>query len=95
MINDRILGWVGNSIFISAQLIQIMHTYKLKTTKDISFGLQFLWLSGNSMYTIYGFLEKSDIIFIGSLITCGTTAINIIQKIYYDYYYKKKYIEIN
>ena len=89
MIDDNLFGWLGNSIFILAQLIQIIHTYKVKSTKDISFGLQFLWLTGNTMYTVYGHLEKSQVIFIGNLITCGTTTINIGQKIFYDYYYVK------
>ena len=87
MIDDNIFGWIGNSIFIAAQLCQINHTYKLKSAKDISYGLQFLWLTGNTMYTVYGYLEKSNVIFIGNLITCGTTLINMSQKIYYDKYH--------
>lgn len=88
--NDFIIGWIGNSIFILAQTIQIIHTYKIKSAKDISFGLQILWLSGNTVYTIYGYIENSNVIFLGNFATCVTTLINISQKIYYDYFYIKQ-----
>ena len=29
-------GWVGNVIFISAQIAQVIHTFKVKRTSDIS-----------------------------------------------------------
>lgn len=84
MIDDFIYGWIANSIFIIAQLSQIRHTYKVKKTNDISYVLQFCWLSGNILYTIYGYINDSSVIFYGNLITSITTVINIIQKIYYD-----------
>ena len=84
MINDTIYGWIANSIFILAQLFQIKHTYKVKKANDISYLLQFCWLSGNIFYTIYGYINNSNVIFYGNLITSFTTLINITQKIYYD-----------
>lgn len=90
MNDDFIIGWIGNSIFILAQLIQIVHTYRLKSAKDISYGLQGLWLAGNGLYTVYGYMEKSNVIFIGNLATCVTTFTNIAQKVYYDNLYIKR-----
>ncbi len=84
MIDKIIYGWTANAIFITAQLSQIIHTHKVKKTNDISYILQFCWLSGNILYTVYGYLNHSDVIFYGNLITTITTIINIIQKIYYD-----------
>ena len=84
MIDEIIYGWTANAIFITAQLSQIIHTHKVKKTNDISHILQFCWLSGNILYTVYGYLNNSDVIFYGNLITTVTTIINIIQKIYYD-----------
>lgn len=83
-------AWAGNGIFILAQIIQIIHTCCKKSTQDISYGLQILWLIGNVMYTIFGFIDLSMAMFIGSGATCITAFIQIAQKIYYDNCYKKK-----
>ena len=42
-------GWVGNAIFISAQLFQIVHTYRIKKTEDLSYGLEILWILGKKL----------------------------------------------
>ena len=84
MIDEIIYGWIANAIFIIAQLSQIIHTQRVKKINDISYILQFCWLSGNTLYTVYGYMNHSDVIFYGNLITTITTIINIIQKIYYD-----------
>ena len=86
---QEIFGWAGNAIFITAQIIQIIHTFIKKSTKDISYGLQFLWLIGNIMFTIFGFIDLSLAMFIGSGITCLTAITQISQKIYFDNCYKK------
>ena len=88
MINDIFYGWVANIIFIIAQLSQIYHTFLVKKTKDISYILQFLWLSGNVLYTVYGYINWSSVIFYGNLITSIAMLINIFQKIYYDRKYE-------
>jgi len=92
--NQELYGWIGNGIFTVAQIFQIYHTYKIKETKDISYGLQIFWLIGNCMYVSFGYLDKSISMFIGNMATTFTTIIQICQKIYYDNYYDKKYIEI-
>ena len=77
-------GWIGNVIFISAQLAQVYHTYRVKRTSDISYILQFLFLIGNLMYTTFGYLDQSFSMFLGNLITVFTAIVQISQKIYYD-----------
>lgn len=77
-------GWIGNFIFISAQISQIFYTYKVKRTNDISYTLQFLLLIGNIMYTIFGYIDFSLSMFIGNGITLFTSGIQISQKVYYD-----------
>jgi uncharacterized protein with PQ loop repeat len=77
-------GWVGNVIFITAQVSQVFHTYKVKRTSDISYILQFLLLVGNMMYTTFGYLDQSFSMFWGNLLTVFTAIIQISQKIYYD-----------
>lgn len=77
-------GWVGNVIFITAQISQIFHTCKVKRTSDISYILQFLLLIGNMMYATFGYLDQSISMFLGNLLTVFTAIIQINQKIYYD-----------
>ena len=77
-------GWVGNAIFIFAQLFQIVHTYKVKKTDDLSYGLEILWIIGNTMYTLFGIFDKSFSMFLGSFITLITSITQFVQKIYYD-----------
>ena len=88
-------GWGGNVIFISAQLFQITHTYKIKKADDLSYGLEILWIVGNTMYTIFGFIDNSLSMFLGSLITLITSLIQIYQKIYYERKNKREYSVIN
>ena len=91
-------GWTGNVIFLTAQIFQIIHTFKKKKTDDISYGLQICWILGNIMYTVFGILDKSLSIFIGNFLTLLTSVIQIIQKIVYDRRnsnsYKGLYIQI-
>ena len=82
-------GWIGNAIFISAQLFQVIHTHKIKTTRDISYGLQILFFIGDLMFTIFGVIDNSQSMFIGNALSTAVCMIQIGQKIYYDNYYKK------
>ena len=84
--SQEYFGWIGNSIFICAQLFQIIHTFRIKETKDISFGLQFLFCVGNVMYTTFGFLDNSVSMFIGNGISLLLSLVQISQKMYYDKY---------
>ena len=95
-LNDQeIFGWVGNTIFITALIMQIFHTYRIKETKDMSYFLSGLWIIGNSMYTSFGYLDKSDSLFYGSLISLVLSITQISQKIYYDNYYTRSlYVQI-
>ena len=81
---EECFGWIGTCIFICAQLFQIIHTFKVKKTRDLSYGLQILMIIGNSMYTVFGLIDKSLSMFLGNLITVIMSIIQICQKIYYD-----------
>ena len=78
-------GWIGNAIFVSAQLFQIVHTHKIKTTRDISYGLQILFFIGDLMFTIFGAVDKSLSMFFG----------NGVVPFLYDTNRDKKYITIS
>jgi len=87
--NGEIYGWLGNGIFVTAQTFQIVHTFRVKKTEDISYGLQIMLFIGNLMYMTFGYLDDSTAMFIGNLLTTFTTTIQIGQKIYYDRKSKK------
>ena len=82
--HQEYFGWIGNSIFIFAQLAQVLHTYKVKKTDDVSYILEFMWIVGNSMYTAFGYIDNSLSMFYGNLISLIISIIQISQKIYYD-----------
>jgi uncharacterized protein with PQ loop repeat len=84
MLKEEYYGWIGNTIFIAAQLFQVIHTFKVKKTNDISFGLQILMIIGNSMYTAFGYIDDSLSLFIGSAITLFLSIVQFNQKIYFD-----------
>jgi hypothetical protein len=92
---DEYFGWIGNSIFISAQMFQIIHTFKVKKTHDLSYGLQILMIMGNSMYTTFGLIDKSLSMFLGNLITLVMSIFQLSQKIYYDRQHRNSYEIIN
>jgi len=88
---EEYFGWIGNSIFISAQMFQIIHTFRVKKTHDLSYGLQILMIIGNTMYSVFGLIDNSLSMFLGNLITLIMTIIQLIQKIYYDRNYYSSY----
>tara|TARA_B100001142_G_scaffold213499_1_gene211618 strand:+ start:449 stop:763 length:315 start_codon:yes stop_codon:yes gene_type:complete len=92
---EEYFGWIGNSIFISAQMFQIIHTFKVKQTHDLSYGLQICMIIGNSMYTTFGLIDNSLSMFLGNLITLFMSMIQLSQKIYYDKKYYSSYDLIN
>jgi len=88
-LEQEYFGWAGNSIFFVAQIFQIIHTFRIKETKDISYGLQILWIIGNSMYTAFGYVDNSLSMFVGNFITLLTAFFQLSQKIYFDNFYKR------
>lgn len=85
---QEIFGWIGNFIFIFAQLSQVWHTYRVKRTKDLSYVLQCMFIIGNTMYTAFGCLDNSVSMFVGNSLSLCISLIQLGQKIYYDYYYE-------
>lgn len=83
-IEQEYYGWAGNGIFIAAQIAQIIHTHSQKKTEEISYILEIMWIIGNGLYTIFGFIDNSLSMFYGNLISFILSLIQISQKIYYD-----------
>ena len=86
--NQELYGWVGDTIFVLAQLSQVYHTYKVKRTKDLSYSLICLFAIGNIMYTVFGIIDNSYSMAVGNAITVLISFTQFGQKIYYDNYYE-------
>ena len=82
--HQEYFGWIGNSIFIFAQLAQVLHTYRVKKTDDVSYILEVMWIIGNTMYTVFGYIDNSISMFYGNLVSLIISLIQISQKIHYD-----------
>ena len=82
--HQEYFGWIGNSIFIFAQLAQVLHTYRVKKTDDVSYILEVMWIIGNCMYTVFGYIDHSMSMFYGNLVSLIISILQISQKIYYD-----------
>jgi uncharacterized protein with PQ loop repeat len=82
--HQEYFGWIGNGIFIIAQYAQILHTYKVKKTDDVSYILEIMWIIGNGMYTVFGYIDNSMSMFCGNLTSLILSLIQLSQKIYYD-----------
>ena len=88
--SQEVYGWIGNSIFLTAQIAQVIHTHNVKDTRDISYFLIVLLFIGDIMYTFFGYIDDSFSLFLGSALSCVTLLILLIQKIYYENYYKRE-----
>ena len=64
-------GWIGNSIFVGAEIAQIVHSYKTKKTNDISYLMVILMLLGNGAYTTFGVIDNSLSLAVGSAVSFG------------------------
>lgn len=81
---QELFGWIGSAIFICAQTSQVIHTFRVKETKDISMVLYLFFVIGNIMYTTFGYLDDSLSMFLGNFVSLLLTITQISQKIYYD-----------
>ena len=93
-IDQEYYGWAGNGIFITAQFAQIIHTYYQKKTEEISYILEIMWIIGNGMYTIFGYIDNSPSMFYGNLCSFILSLIQISQKIYYDRKNRKRLMHL-
>ena len=93
-IEQEYYGWVGNGIFIAAQFAQIIHTYNQKRTEEISYILEIMWIIGNGMYTVFGYIDNSPSMLYGNLSSFILSIIQISQKIYYDRKNKRNLVHL-
>ncbi len=83
-------GWIGNGIFVGAELAQVVHSVKTKKTEDVSYIMVILMILGNGSYTVFGFIDDSMSLAIGSSISLFVLIIQLYLKIYYENCYRKR-----
>lgn len=83
-------GWIGNSIFVGAEVAQIVHSYKTKKTNDISYLMVILMLLGNGAYTTFGVIDNSLSLAVGSAVSFAVLILQLYLKVYYENYYKNR-----
>ena len=76
-------GWIGNAIFFSAQLSQIIYTYRIKSAEDLSYVLFFFWFIGEIIYTTFGYIDNSPSMFYGNGMSLLLSIFQIGQKVHY------------
>ena len=84
MNTQEYFGWIGNSIFISAELAQVAHSIKTRKTIDISYIMVVLMLLGNGAYTAFGVIDNSLSLSVGSGISFLVLLFQLWLKIYYE-----------
>lgn len=79
----EILGFVAAILTTAAYVPQVYKTWKLKSTKDISFSMYAVMLTGVVLWLIYGIFLNSLPIILANIITIILLSFVIVLKIKY------------
>lgn len=79
----EILGFVAAILTTGAYVPQVYKTWKLKSTKDISFSMYAVMLTGVILWLIYGVYLNSLPIILANIITMILLSFVIVLKIKY------------
>ncbi len=83
MENIEILGFVAATLTTAAYLPQVYKTWKLKSTKDISFSMYAVMLTGVFLWLIYGIFLDSLPIIAANIVTAFLLSFVIVLKFKY------------
>jgi MtN3 and saliva related transmembrane protein len=81
--NAEIIGFIGGTLTTLSFLPQVITIWKTKSTKDISFWMYSLFLTGLIFWLVYGILIHSWSVIIANGITIILAAIIFFFKIRY------------
>lgn len=81
MINAEIVGFVAGILVASSLIPQTIKSWKTKSTNDISIAWMLINISGQTLWTLYGFLIKSPSLIVMSSITLALAISLLILKI--------------
>lgn len=83
MENIEILGFVAAILTTGAYVPQVYKTWKLKSTKDISFSMYVVMLTGVVLWLIYGISLNSLPIILANIVTAILLLFVIVLKFKY------------
>jgi uncharacterized protein with PQ loop repeat len=88
---------IGNIINLVYNIPQIVKTYKTKSTKDFSSTFLFMRVFGNTIWLAYSIELNTFLFLLCNIVSVGSSIFISYYKVIelYDYYKKKKYININ
>lgn len=78
-----VIGIVSGILTTLSFLPQVMKTHKSKHTKDLSLGMLILFVSGVSLWTVYGFMIGAAPIIIANVVTLALVIYILIMKLRY------------
>ena len=90
--NNNIYGHIAGVLTISMMLPQLFHTWKTKSTHDLSMTMLVINHISGIFWVVYSLSTYNIILFIYDTSASIISFLMICSKIYFDYYYKKEII---
>jgi MtN3 and saliva related transmembrane protein len=85
--NNNIYGHVAGVLTVSIMLPQLFHTWKIKSTRDLSMTMLIINQISGILWIIYALYTYNMVLFIYDTSASIISFIMICSKIYFDYYY--------
>jgi len=89
-LNNEVIGLLAGFLTTLAFLPQFIKTWKSKSTKDISYGMYFIFCSGVTLWTFYGYRIGALSIIIANVMTLILSVSILLMKMCFERAAKKK-----
>ena len=90
--NNNIYGHIAGVLTISTMLPQLIHTWKTKSTRDLSMIMLVINQISGIFWVVYSLSTYNVVLFIYDTSASIISFFMICSKIYFDYYYYEKEI---
>jgi len=90
--NNNIYGHIAGVLTISTMLPQLIHTWKTKSSHDLSMIMLVINQISGIFWVVYSLYTYNFVLFIYDTSASIISFFMICSKIYFDYYYKKEIV---
>ena len=90
--NNNIYGHIAGVLTISTMLPQLIHTWKTKSTRDLSMIMLVINQISGIFWVVYSLSTYNVVLFIYDTSASIISFFMICSKIYFDYYYEKEIV---
>lgn len=90
--NNNIYGHIAGVLTISTMLPQLIHTWKTKSSRDLSMIMLVINQISGIFWVVYSLSTYNVVLFIYDTSASIISFFMICSKIYFDYYYKKEIV---